>query len=65
MTTITIINADTNVEMVYENYDFQEVAHEFNGSENTYWLYDEDGDKIAEYDNGKWYEADGCTILNW
>lgn len=60
-----------SVEIVSDDFQFVAIAaEEIAESVDSVWfnLYYDNGDyssKIAEYDEGNWYEADGYTVLNW
>lgn len=75
MTNFIIVDNNTAaVIAVLENYEFIEVvnATDFTADDerdsNDFSVYFIDGtmtQKVAVFDNGKWYEADGYTVLNY
>lgn len=75
MTNFIIVDNNTNdVIAELENYDFADVVYatdftaEDERESNDFSVYFVDElitVKVAVFDNGKWYEADGYTVLNY
>lgn len=75
MTNFIIIDNDTNdVIAELDNYDFADVVYatdftaEDERESNDFSVYLVDDIitvKVAVFCDGKWYEADGCTVLNY
>lgn len=75
MTNFIIVDNNTAaVIAVLENYEFIEVvnATDFTAEDeresndfSVYFIEETMTQKVAVFDNGKWYEADGYTVLNY